>query len=275
MIKVITPFTGFKVEPGDGLHRTISRAVYRLCHLTDDDEWIAWVVRESAEQNLKRPLQPNEVENLIMFHRERQENPCLIDTRHKALKNETFTRTIAGKGGGVNELFNLSGRIPHSTEDALERLYSPNDWLYIGKTNSNMACQQVAQWSRLNLRSFSMIMPNPFVETPPARKTEYVKERLFLVYESDEPWMSHDMQANVIMHLRKTMPLRMVVSSGNSSLHAWFDVSTILQHQFDEFEDLCRLLSADPMTLGLNHLVRLPMGTNPKTNQLQDIIYFR
>ena len=51
------------------------------------------------------------------------------------------------------------------------------------------------EWAEHDLSKFSMIMPNPFTPNPPARRGKYVRERLFVIYESDEPWMTHDMQA--------------------------------------------------------------------------------
>ena len=274
MIKAINPFTTLTVQPNDSLHRTISRAVYRLCELTGDDEWIVRKIKPLAELNLKRPLQPREVENLVKMHRERQENPCQISSRPRPVKNPAFTKTIASKAN-LEALRRHSGLIPKTGNEALARLYAPTDWLFIGSQMWDVRAREVAEWTELDLSRCSMIMPNPFEPEPPARKKEFVRERLFMIYESDEPWMTHDMQAGVIMHLRKLMPLRMVVSSGNSSLHAWFDVSTSSPSTIEEFEDTCLLLSGDPATTGLNHLVRLPWGTHQKTKNRQQVIYFR
>ena len=275
MIKTITPFTGFTTDQNDSLHRTIGRAVYRLCILTKDDDYILRKIDRLARLNRKRELQPREVENLIKFMREKLEDPTPEeDRRRRPSKNRAFTETIARKSN-LSELKKHTGMVPIDTSEALKRLYAKDDWLYIGTTPANVEPKTVSDWHQLDLSRYSMVMPNPFEPNPPARKGAYVRERLFAVYESDESWMTHDMQAGVIMHLRKKMPLRMVVSSGNSSLHAWFEVSFAPKKQIDEFEDTCLLLSADPAPLRPNHLVRLPWGTNPKTNNKQEVIYFR
>ena len=275
MIRAITPFTGFKTEPGDGLHRTISRAVYRLCLQTSDDQYIINKIKPMAMANQKRPLQPREVENLVKMHREKLADPTPEEDRRKRpAKNRAFTETIARKSN-LSDLKEHTGLVPIDTKEALKRLYAKNDWLYVGSTMWDCVAMTAGEWAEHDLSKFSMIMPNPFTPNPPARRGKYVRERLFVIYESDEPWMTHDMQAGVIMHLRKQMPLRMVVSSGNSSLHAWFDISFATPSQREEFEDNCHMLSGDPATLRPNHLVRLPWGTNPKTNNRQEVIYFR
>lgn len=275
MINLITPFSNFSTDNNDGLHRTISRAVYRLCLLTGDDDYILRKIKPLAESNTKRSLQPREVENLIIMHREKLANPVSLEKqRHKPPKNEVFTRTIATKAN-LATLKHHTGMLPKDPTEALNRLYAKSDWLFIGKETYNVLPKTVSEWTDLDLSRHSMIMPNPFEPDPPARKGEFVRERLYTIYESDEPWMTHDMQAGVIMHLKKQMPLRMVVSSGNSSLHAWFDVSFATPRAFEEFEDTCHLLCGDPATMRLNHLVRLPWGTHQKTNNKQEVIYFR
>ena len=275
MINLITPFTNFSTENNDGLHRTISRAVYRLCILTGDDDYIVRKLKPLAEANNKRPLQPNEIENLVIMHREKLSSPVTLEKqRRKPPKNEAFTKTIALKSN-AEALKRHSGILPETSVDALRRLYSKEDWLYIGKETYSVLPKTVEEWAKLDLGDNSMVMPNPFEPDPPARRGQYVRERLYTIYESDEPWMSHDMQAGVIMHLKKQMPLRMVVSSGNSSLHAWFDVSFASPRAFEEFEDTCHLLCGDPATMRINHLVRLPWGTHQKTKNKQEVIYFR
>lgn len=275
MIKFITPFTGFTTEQHDSLHRTISRAVYRLCVLTKDDDYILRKVDRLARLNRKRELQPREVENLIKMHREKLADPTPEDKRRsRPTKNRAFTETIARKSN-LSELKKHTGMVPIDTSEALKRLYAKDDWLYIGTNPANVEPKTVGEWHQLDLSRYSMVMPNPFEPNPPARKGPYVRERIFIIYESDEPWMTHDMQASVIMHLKSKMPLRMVVSSGNSSLHAWFEISFAMPKQIEEFEDTCLLLSGDPAPLRSNHLVRLPWGTNPKTNNKQEVIYFR
>jgi hypothetical protein len=252
MINLITPFSNFSTDNNDGLHRTISRAVYRLCLLTGDDDYILGKLKPLAEANTKRTLQPREVENLIIMHREKLSSPVTLEKqRRKPPKNEVFTRTIATKAN-LATLRHHTGMLPMDPTESLNRLYAKSDWLFIGKETYNVQPKTVEGWTDLDLSNHSMIMPNPFEPDPPARKGEFVRERLYTIYESDEPWMTHDMQAGVIMHLKKQMPLRMVVSSGNSSLHAWFDVSFATHRAFEEFEDTCHLLCEpfSPVTMG-------------------------
>jgi NAD kinase len=118
------------------------------------------------------------------------------------------------------------------------------------------------------------LCPCIFKATEKGRLKENVDRRRYIVFETDERPGDWDGQAGLIDRLAQELPLRMVLWSGNKSLHAWFDGSTPLKDKIQKFHDLVITLGGDRAVLREAQMVRFPWGTNSKTNNPQKVIYY-
>lgn len=98
-------------------------------------------------------------------------------------------------------------------------------------------------------------------------------ERWFLVIEFDH-LPSQDDQVRLHYELSKIRELRMLVFSGNKSVHGWYDVYREPEKESKELMKVATRLGADPMTWIRCQYVRFPGGINAKTKTKQEILYY-
>jgi hypothetical protein len=83
-----------------------------------------------------------------------------------------------------------------------------------------------------------------------------------------------DLCAAIILHLKRFMPLALVVHSGGKSLHAWFYVEGRPEKELEKFMRYAVSLGADRMLWQKCQLARMPDGTRENGSR-QAIIYFQ
>jgi hypothetical protein len=66
----------------------------------------------------------------------------------------------------------------------------------------------------------------------------------------------------------------MLVFSGNSSIHGWYDVYRQPEKENKKLMKVATSLGADPMTWIRCQYVRFPGGVNATTHQRQEILYY-
>jgi hypothetical protein len=133
---------------------------------------------------------------------------------------------------------------------------------------------------RINLGLCQFIVPTPMIGEWAVNKAgkravrclNNTCERWFLVVEFDHA--SQDDQARLHFELAKSQELRMLVYSGNKSIHGWYDVYRKPEKETKQFMKQATQLGADPMTWIRCQYVRFPGGVNSKTKQKQEILYY-
>jgi hypothetical protein len=133
-----------------------------------------------------------------------------------------------------------------------------------------------ADWVNDGLDPYQYICPNPLKGLDRGRCLDNILSRKFVVFESDHPNIAGnwDIQAGLIDRLAKDMPLRMIVWSGNKSLHAWFQVEGREERKVYKFLNLATMLGADSASLRPSQLVRMPWGKRTDNNKVQKVIYY-
>ena len=164
------------------------------------------------------------------------------------------------------------------TEVIIDELFKGNPYLCCGLSNSVFEAKRKVEWmGKLSKQQF--IVPNACIAETGVTKEGKASAhclsntgpRMYLVIEQDHG--SQDQQCAVIEHLTRFLPLRMVLSSGGKSLHAWFDVKGK-----DEDEQLKMMreavsLGADDATWVRSQFVRCPDGLRDNGSR-QSVFYF-
>ena len=103
-----------------------------------------------------------------------------------------------------------------------------------------------------------------------SRCAETVRDRLFLVVESDD--LDKPRQASLIRWLAAVagLPLAAVLDSGNRSLHAWFRWDS---EAADDLRDLAPALKIDPAMLNPSQPARLPGFRHQKSDRRARALY--
>lgn len=134
---------------------------------------------------------------------------------------------------------------------------------------------------RIRLGLCQFIVPTPMVGEYHINKTgkravrclNNTGERWNLVIEFDH-LPSQDDQIRLHYELAKLRTLRMLVFSGNESVHGWYDVYRKPEKENKKFMKEATRLGADPMTWIRCQYVRFPGGVNSKTRKEQKILYY-
>jgi hypothetical protein len=111
------------------------------------------------------------------------------------------------------------------------------------------------------------------------RSVDTKTHRRFFVVECDgldpDPAINMDMSGSVIRYLREasdpTLNLRAIITSGNKSIHAWFDFDAAKENWANEV--LPNGLGVDRKALNISQPVRAPSVTRPDTGKLQELIW--
>lgn len=122
------------------------------------------------------------------------------------------------------------------------------------------------------VRTGPYICASTFVADAERRSNQWVKDRRFLVLESDT--LSMEDARRVIAYLAKFVEIKLIVFSGNKSLHTWIPYpDAIGDMKTEEFIWLCAGLGFDPASTRPSQPVRLAGRTNSKTSRVQSIVW--
>ena len=161
----------------------------------------------------------------------------------------------------------------------IHELFEGNPYLCCGLSNTVFEAKRKHEWSKSELSKQQFIVPNPCLAESGLTKEGKVSAhclgntgtREYLVIEQDQG--TQDQQCAIIKHLKEYMPLRMVLSSGGKSLHAWFDCKGKHDDELLKFMREAVELGADDATWGKAQFVRMPDGLRDNGNR-QSVFYF-
>ena len=261
---------------GFGYHMAIMKASNIMKFMNIKCDKACEILHDASQFVDRRDLQNNEIENAVkygydqpsdMFQGERfvKEQPVM--------DKELISRV--GETGSIDELRDESDEIPEEGISVLNKLYEPTDILHMGADVFMGKQRPLDAWDPMTLPLMQYICPNPLKSADESRVMMNIKERRYMVFESDIPELEKnwDAQAGVINKLRTILDLKMVVWSGNKSLHAWFDCRNQSESQIHRFNNMAIKLGADQLTLRMTQLVRMPWGKRDN-DKIQKVIFY-
>ena len=115
------------------------------------------------------------------------------------------------------------------------------------------------------MKPYQYMTHNPSVVRPTGRNESNLSgQRKYLLHEVDDKAITFEQQLGLIKQLESIVPLKMVVSSGGKSLHAWFHWKP---GRRDDFLALSQKLGGDVRFANGSQLCRLPWGTRRKKGE--------
>ena len=130
----------------------------------------------------------------------------------------------------------------------------------------------VAEWMHERSCPGPLVCPHPFKPGTCSRSNDNVVEPRYLIVESDH--LSKGQVGAIFRWIEaKIGPrLRAVVDTGSKSLHGWFEYPA--PAVFDDLKVILPLLSCDGKMFTLSQPCRLPSHANPKTGNMQTLLYY-
>lgn len=165
-------------------------------------------------------------------------------------------------------------------EAVLDALYVQDALLCLSLDIRSAVTQPRAQWRGMEA-SMQFIVANPM--TAPTGKSKdgrlshrchdnATRSRLYQVIEFDRGTPQEQAAILSALHSPKA-PLILVVWSGGKSMHGWFDVRQLSDHDKARFFAAACRLGADPSLWDPCKLVRMPGGKRSNNNS-QPVLYF-
>jgi hypothetical protein len=192
----------------------------------------------------------------------------------------------------------VSDEPPATAIDALSAIYKPEDLICLASELYNAQTRSLNEWLARGVADQRLMVANPMRVTtgtkadgrPSARCNDNAGSCKWIVVEFDFREENEeddkllkaldeigrnvlDLGASLHCHLQAFLPLGMVVFSGRSSLHGWYDASGINPEDADRFREYARSLKADPALFVPCQLTRMPWGTR-ENGEEQSICYF-
>jgi len=209
-----------------------------------------------------------------------------------------MVRGVAFSDYDLNTLSLSSGALPGTAEDVFRKLYHPHDLICLAVDLSNAQTKKLDDWLGGGKLSHNYMVANPMRslsgitlrgKQSPRSKDNAGECRWIVVEfdfrkdnEADARLIAElaengkcvlDLGAALHCHLQTFLPLAMVVFSGNTSLHGWYDARAITVGEADKFREYAKTLKADSATFGPCQMVRVPWGFHKNGNQ-QCLCYF-
>jgi hypothetical protein len=173
---------------------------------------------------------------------------------------------------------------PLSSQDswaAFLEFWDPGDIIWIGDVYDTGVVKgarhfrPTEEWrhTNLNLRSNYFTCASTFLPGTVERVNKQVSQTRYLVVEFDS--LDTDKQENrrkgaaLLNYLRASLDLRMVVDSGNKSIHGWFEMN---EKVTQEMRFVLRHLGADINSMRQSQPVRLP-GAIRDNGNVQSILW--
>lgn len=164
------------------------------------------------------------------------------------------------------------------TWEIIDQLFKGNPYLCCGYSKEVFEAKRKHEWYK-EADKQQFIVPNACKGEmgmtkdgkPSAHCLDNTGPRMYLVIEQDDG--NQDQQTAVIVYLTKYLPLRMVLSSGGKSLHAWFDCQGVEEGKQKDLMRSAVALGADDSTWTRSQFVRMPDGLRDNGNR-QSVFYF-
>lgn len=196
--------------------------------------------------------------------------------------NESLSAsTIANYPSVLPECNSFMGMFSHllTAEYCVEALFPGNPLLCVGYSPDRFVTK-AREDLRGKLAKMELIVPSPMSALLGRKKSDgklsahtldNCGRRQFLVVEFDKG--TPDEQGSLIRFLIEWLPLAMIVSSGNKSLHAWFRCLNYPEPVLKAFFDMAVTLGADRATWSKSQFVRMPGGWRSSKQKVQEVLY--
>lgn len=156
-------------------------------------------------------------------------------------------------------------------------LFQPEDVVWIGSIYDSGKPQHMANfrsrdaWMGETGAPAAFTCPSTFKSGSSARANEFLKDRRFLVVESDT--LPKDEVGSIFqwMRMKCGMVLRAVVDTGGKSLHGWFDFPSATE--LPDLRLVLPELGCDPKLFTASQPVRLPGAFRVEKNAIQRLIF--
>lgn len=231
------------------------------------------LMQEASKSVTRRPLQHSEIEKALEWaFSQKSDSPG-----YRAIKKYTTDWNLVQEFSGCLSFDNLSATSdikPKTTVKALIDLFEPNDHIFMCEDPRKPGVVVIPQHGDI-FDKYKYICPSPLDDPNGGRVKANIKIHKYIIYESDIEGIAYnfDLQSGLISRLMKILPLKMVVHSGNKSLHAWFNCAGQDPERLQEFTKMGILLGADSAVFRPNQLVRTPLVYRDNET-IQDIIYY-
>lgn len=156
----------------------------------------------------------------------------------------------------------------------LLRLFKPQDVVWIGDKRESGPGHEgnfrtVSKWLMLPECPGPRICPSTFQPGTNKRSKDTIIDHRFMVFESDT--LSIRNQCALIMFLRRFCRLRAVVSTGNRSLHAWFDCPS--GGKLEELKAIKDAMQIDKAGFNPSQPYRLPCVLHETSGRYSDLTF--
>jgi hypothetical protein len=204
--------------------------------------------------------------------------------QRKNRRGETYYRALRIKADQEKFAWDDIFKNPLSSQDswaAFLELWKPDDIIWIGDVYDTGIVKGVGrfrsvdEWrsAKINLCGSHFTCASTFLPGTVDRVNKQVSKTRYLVVEFDS--LDVDKQQNrrkgaaLLNYFRQSLDLRMVVDSGNKSLHGWFEMNEKIT---EEQRFILRHLGADINSMRPSQPVRLP-GAIRDNGNVQSILW--
>jgi len=240
-----------------------------VCKYVENPEQAVELIYKMLAGSNHRDEQPNEIKKLVLSGYEYLANPnrSTVKKKREAV-DQALQKTYVGDEKTYEEFMLASDPIPHSGSEAIAGLFEDDDVIFIQPELHSKPlefCRPVREWKAIDLKPYQYVTHNPSVENPTGRNESNLSgQRKYLLHEVDDKAITFEQQLGLIKQLETIVPLKMVVSSGGKSLHAWFHWKP---GRRDDFLTLSQKLGGDVRFANGSQLCRLPWGTRRKQGE--------
>ena len=240
-----------------------------VCKYVEDIDQAVELIYKVLEGSNHREEQTNEIRKLVSTGYDYLANPNRSTVKKKReCVDAGLQKAYVGNENTYEEFILASDPIPVSGAEAIGGLFEDSDVLFIQPElySKPLECfKRVGEWKTMDLKSYQYTTHNPSVESPTGRNESNLNgQRKYLLHEVDDKSISFEQQLGLIKQLESIVPLKMVVSSGGKSLHAWFHWKP---GRRDSFLTLSQKLGGDVRFANGSQLCRLPWGTRRKQGE--------
>ena len=240
-----------------------------VCKYVEQAEQAINLIADLLEDANLRGDQPNEIRNLVLSGYDYLGNPNRSTIKKKREAVDTaLQKTYVGDEKTYEEFMLASDPIPLGGAEAIGGLFEDEDVIFVQPELHSKPlefCRPVSEWRAMDLKPYQYMTHNPSVENPTGRNEGNLSgQRKYLLHEVDDKTITFEQQLGLIKQLESIVPLKMVVSSGGKSLHAWFHWKP---GRRDDFLTLSQKLGGDVRFANGSQLCRLPWGTRRKKGE--------
>lgn len=229
----------------------------------------------AAETVTRRKPRPGEIEGAAAYAFQcSPDKDSKLGNRatKKVRRNQAVIDEWASRGS-ADYLMQKSDEIPDNAAQILTEMFDGDDLLHISPDIFHDQIVSLQEWIDAGLNEMQYFCPCTFRDRKHGRLAKNVLFRKYIVFETDERPYDWDGQAGLIERLAQALPLVLVVASGNKSWHS-FHLADGNEAAIEKFNDLVITLGGDHSVTRPAQMVRFPYGTNSRTGNKQQVIYY-